>query len=217
MKRLAASFMFLLLAVPAFAQQPCTKVVSFGQIAPTPQGARLIYYNIPDGTSKGWLNNWVRKNSKNYPDVCFLPNPLKDRANFLVVLSDSPRFFQGFQAVTTTSTNITPGSGSGTVTDNYGGMWNYTYNGEVTTTTTTHENLPYEINTNDLYASAYNDDGALVSHRYHVYSTETGSDSSSGFGYNVGNALRTINARGRLITSVVKDLAGPAQKKAKSE
>jgi len=45
------------------------------------------------------------------------------------------------------STNTTPVSGSGTVTDSYGGMWNYTYDGTVTTTTTTttttHENLPY--------------------------------------------------------------------------
>jgi len=217
MKSLVALLMLLLLAMPAFAQQPCTKVVSFGYLAPTPHGARLIYYKIPDGTSKGWLNNWVRKNAKSYPDVCFLPNPLKDHANFLVVLSDSPRFFQGFQVVPTSSTNITPVSGSGTVTDEYGGMWNYTFDGEVTTTATTRENVPYGFNMNDLYANAYNDHGALVSHRYHVYSAETGSDSSSGFGYNVGNALRAINARGRLITSVVKDLAGPAPQKAKSE
>jgi len=217
MKRLVALFMFLLLAIPGFSQQPCSKVVSFGYMAPTPQGARLIQYNIPDGTSKRWLNNWVRKNAKNYPDVCFLPNPLKDHANFLVVLSDSPRFFQGLQAVTTPVTNATPVSGSGPVTDNYGGMWNYTYDGEVSNTMTTHENVPYEINANDLYANAYNDDGALVSQRYHVYSTQTDGDSSSGFGYNVGNALRAINARGRLITSVVKDIAGPAPKNAKSD
>jgi len=217
MKKLVALFMLWLLAMPAFAQQPCTKVVSFGYMAPTPQGARLIHYNIRDGTSKGWLNNWVRKNAKNYPDVCFLPNPLKDHANFLVVLSNSPRFFQGFQAVTTTATNTTPVSGSGTVTDNYGGTWNYTYNGEVTTTTTTQENVPYQINTNILYANAYNDDGAIVSHRYHVYSTQTGGNGYSAFGYNMGNALRAINARGRLITSVVQDLAGPAQKKTKSD
>jgi hypothetical protein len=217
MKRLVALFMFLLLAMPAFAQQPCTKVVSFGHMAPTPQGARLIHYNIPDGTSKGWLNNWVRKNAKNYPDVCFLPNPMKDHANFLVVLSDSPRFFQGFQATTVYNTSTSYVSGSGTATDNYGGTWDFAYNGNVTTTTATRENVPYEISTNVLYANAYNDDGALVSQRYHVYSTQTGGDPYAGFGYNLGNALRAINARGRLITSVVQDLAGPAQKKTKSD
>ena len=127
MKRLVAPFIFLLLAMPAFAQQPCTKVVSFGYMAPTPQGARLIHYNIPDGTSKGWLHNWVRKNAKNYPDVCFLPDPLKDHANFLVVLSDSPSFFQGFQATTVYNTSTSYVSGNGAVTDNYGGRWNFTY------------------------------------------------------------------------------------------
>jgi hypothetical protein len=180
-----------------------------------PKGQGLLHYNVPDGTSKGWLNNWVRKNAQKYPDVCFLPNPLRGRTNFLVVLSNSESSFQGFQAVTSTGTTTTPVSGSGSVTDNYGGSWNYIYNGEVTTTTTTRENVPYEIDTNVLYANAYTDDGTLVSHRSHVYSTQRGGDSAQQFGYNLGNALSAINARGRLITSVLKDIAGPPQKKPK--
>jgi hypothetical protein len=217
MKRLVAPFIFLLLAMPTFAQQPCTKVVSFGYMAPTPQGARLIHYNIPDGTSRGWVNNWMRKNAKNYPDVCFLPNPLKDHANFLVVLSDSPSFFSGFQATTVYNTSTSYVSGSGTATDNYGGTWNFTYYGNVTTTTATQENVPYQIRTNVLYANAYNDDGALVSQRHHVYSTQTGGDPYAGLGYNMGNAFRAINAKGRLIASTIQDIAGPPQKKAKSD
>jgi len=203
------------MAMPAFAQQPCNKVVSFGFMAPT-QGSRLIHYNPPDGTSKGWLNNWVRMDAKNYPDVFFLPNPLKDRANSLAVWSGSPRLFQGFQAVTSTTTHTTPGSGSGTFTHNYGGMWNFSYNSEVTTTTT-HENFPCEIKTNSLYARAYNGDGALVSQRYHFDSTQTLGDPYAVFSYNVENLFRIINARGRLITSTLQHIAGPAPKEAKSD
>ena len=46
---------------------------------------------------------------------------------------------------TNTTTSTTPVSGSGTVTDSYGGMWNYTYDGKTTTTTTTttREDLHY--------------------------------------------------------------------------
>ena len=69
---------------------------------------------------------------------------------------------------------------------------------------------------NVLYANTYNDDGALVSQRSHVYSTQTGGDPYAGLGYNMGNAFRAINAKGRLITSAIQDIAGPAQKKTKS-
>ena len=69
------------LAATAEARQLCTKVVSFGYMAPGEQG-HLLHPNIPDGTSKGWLNNWVRKNAQRYPDVCFLPNPLRGRTNY---------------------------------------------------------------------------------------------------------------------------------------
>lgn len=215
MKRLLALLMFLLLAMAAFAQEPRNKVMSFGYMAPTPQGARFIHYNIQDETSTAWLNNWVRKDGKNYPDVCFLPNPLKDRADSWVVLSNSPGFSQGFQAVTSTL-NTTPGSGSRTFTHNDGGMWNFAYYGEVTTTTT-HENFPYEIKTNTLYTNALNDDGALVSPRDQVNSTQTRGEPFAVVSYNVGILFKAINARGRLLTSALQHMAGPAQRKAKSD
>jgi hypothetical protein len=216
MKRLLALLMFLLLGMPAFAQQPGNTDVSFGSMAPAPQGARLIHYNIPDGTSKGWLDNGVRKDAENSPDVGFLPNPLKDRANFLVVSSDFPRFFQGFQAVTST-THTTQVSGRGTLTDNYGGMWDFTYHGQVATAATTHETVSHQINSNTLYVNTYYDDGALVSQRYDVYSRQTESAPYAGTGYYFGNLFKAINARGRLITSAIQRITGPAQKKAKSD
>lgn len=185
--------------------QACSKVVSFGVLVRTPQGIRLLK------GEPSWLKNWVRKNATKYPDICFSQSPMQRRANYLVVLSDSPHYFHGFEPVVRTNTTTTPVSGDGTVIDNYGDIWNYTIDGTVTTTTTTHENVPYEINSNTLYADAYDDHGALVSQSYHVYSTKSGGDDAGV--YNMGNAFRGINARGRLINRIVKDIEGPVTKK----
>ena len=77
------------------------------------------------------------------------------------------------------------------------------------TTTTTRENVPYTINSNTIYANAYDDRGALVSHRSHIYSKKSGGDPEDSAEYNLENELRAINARGRLIHSVVMDIEGP--------
>jgi hypothetical protein len=159
-----------------------------------------------------WIQNWIRKNGKKHPDVCFSQNPLQGRRNYLIALSQSAHYLSGFDPVvrTNTSTSTSPVSGSGTVTDNYGGMWNYTYSGTVTTTTTTTttEDVPYTINSNTLFANAYDERGTLVSQRSHLYSTKSGGDAANSFGYNMGNALRAINARGRILESVIKDIEG---------
>lgn len=161
MKRHLALLLFLLLAMAAFAQEPSNKVTSFGSMAPTPQGAGFIHHNTADETSTAWFNNWVKKDGNNYPDVWLVSNSSKGRADSLVVPSDSPRFFQGFQGVTA-AINTTPGSESGAFTRNDGGPWNFASYGEAATTPT-HEDFPYEIKTNTLYTNALNDDGALVS------------------------------------------------------
>ncbi len=193
----------LLFGVSARAQT-CTKVVSFALA-----DASGVHPFMGTG---GWIGKWVQKNAKKFPDICFSQSPLQGRANFLVVLSQSAGYFTGFDPVVRTDSNTTttPVSGSGMVTSNYGGMWNYTYNGTVTTTTTTttQENVPYTINSNTVYAYAYTQGGAIVSRRYHVYSTKSGGDAANSAGYNIGSALAAINARGRLLTSVMKDIQG---------
>ena len=185
-----------------YGAQTCSKVISFALADSS--GVHPFM-----GTGN-WIENWIRKNNKKYSDVCFSQSPMGGRTNYLVVLSQSASFFSGFDPVvkTDTSTSTSPVSGTGTVTNNYGGMWNYTYNGTVTntTTTTTHENVPYTINSNTLFANAYEDNGVLISRRYHVYSTKSGGDSANSLGYNLGNGLRAINARGRLIGLVVNDI-----------
>lgn len=165
----------------------------------------------------GWASNWVRKNAKKYPNVLFQQGcPVQGKDNYLIVFSSSASALSGFDPVVTTNstTDTTPVSGSGTVTDNYGSTWNYTYNGEVTTTTTTttEENVPYTIQSNTLYATAYDARGIIVSQRWHVYNTKQGGDPGNSIGYNLGSALGAINSRGRLLNAVVKDIAGKKRK-----
>jgi hypothetical protein len=187
-----------------YGSSTCSKVVSIALADAS--GVR------PSMGTGNWAENWIRKNSKNYPNICFSQQPMAERTNYLVVFSQSPSYFAGFDPVveTNTSTVASPVSGTGTVTDNYGRQWNYTYDGTATTTTstTTHENVPYTINTNTVFANAYDSNGAMVSRRYHVYSTKTGGDGANALGYNLGNALRAINSRGRLLASVVNDIDG---------
>jgi hypothetical protein len=165
-----------------------------------------VYPSIPD-----WTANWIRKNAKKYPSILFHKGDLVQGAkNYLVVFSTSERDLTGFDAVvkTTTSSTATPVSGTGTITSNYGYTWNYTFQGvaETTTTTTTQENVPYTIRSKTLYATTYDEHGATVSQRNHSYATKQGGDPWNSAGYNLGNALRSINARGRLIDAVLKDI-----------
>lgn len=193
---------FALLPVSA-GGQTCHKVVSFAKADET--GVHLFM-----GTGN-WIGNWVEKNAKKYPDICFAQNPMAGTANYVIVLSQAAGYLSGFDPVVRTSSSSTtsPVSGSGTATNNYGDTWNFNYNGTVTTTTTTtsHENVPYTIRSNTIYAGGYSDGGVLVSNHHHVYSTKSGGDAANSAGYNIGNAIGAINARGRLLNSVVKDIS----------
>jgi hypothetical protein len=179
---------------------------------------KVVEFAIADGSgvhpgTPGWTENWIRKNEKKYPGISFQQgSPVQGAENYLIVFSASANAVLGFDPVvrTNTSTNTTPVSGSGTITSNYGSTWNYTYDGQVTTTTTTttQENVPYTIQSNTLYATAYNEHGVIVSQRWHVYSTQQGGDPYRGLGHNLGNALASINSRGRLVNAVVEDIEG---------
>jgi hypothetical protein len=164
-----------------------------------------------------WAVKWVKKNEKKYPGVHFQTSgdAVPGRRNFLVVFSASSRVLQGFQPVThtQTSTSTSQVSGSGTVTSNYGDTWNYDANGTINTTTTTtvHENAGYTQNTNILYVTAYDERGTMVAQQTHVYSTQAGGDASYAAGYNFGNAIRAINARGRTLEWVIDRIEGRKQ------
>jgi hypothetical protein len=160
----------------------------------------------------GWTRNWVDKNGKKFPEALFQDCPVQGAKNYLIVFSASRTVLNGFEPVvrTSTSTSTSPVSGSGTLTDSYGFTWSFTYNGDVTTTTTTttQENVPYTIQSNTLYATAYDEHGVMVSQRWQVYSTKQGGDAANSLGYNLGSALFAINSRGRLLNAVVRDIVG---------
>lgn len=184
------------------AQPACAKNVSFGIFE---NGHMFV-------TEPNWVAHWVHKNQKHYASICFSQNPMAGTANFLMVLSNSSQSFSGFDPVvhTSTATDTTPVSGSGTVTDNYGGTWNYTYDGTVTTTTTTttHENVPYTLDSNSLYIYTFDEHGSLVSRRWKTLTTKQGGDPYNTLGYNLGAALSAINFKGGLLKSAVRDVCG---------
>lgn len=51
----------------------------------------------------------------------------------------------------------------------------------------------------------------MVAQQTHVYSTQTGGNTSYAAGYNVGNAFRAINARGRTLEWVIDRIEGKKQ------
>jgi len=187
-------------------------------VAPNAPAATVTFVTIQNGNvvplMPEWAIKWVRKNEKKYPGVRFQTSgeAVAGARNFVLAFSASSAEVQGFQPVThqDTSTSSSPVSGSGTVTDTHGEMWNYTYNGTVTTTTTTttHEQVPYTRTSNALYVTAFDERGGMVAQRWHVYSTQSGGNSANALGYNLGNALGALNARGHMLKRVVGDLVG---------
>ena len=216
MNRLLALFIFLLLGMTTFAQQPGTTNGSFDDRALVPQRAHLVSYAVPDGVSKGWLNPGPRTNAESSSEAGFLPQPLKDGVKLLAVSSDSPRVIQAFQPATSTAPYSPPTSGDGSSAGNLGGMWNFTYPGEGTTAAIAHEDFPYRFKTDTLYANNYNDGNSSLFLQLHpVYTAPAGSDRCTGTGLNLGNMFKAISARGRLVTSAVHRVGGLAQKTAK--
>src|SRR5665213_4221329 len=107
----------------------CDRNISF---AVAENGA--INARVPDV-----LQKWLAKNAKKYPTFCFSQTLSSTLPNYVFVLATSQTAFSGLtpSVQRTTNTDVTPTSGSGTVTNNYGETWNYTYTGTVSTQTTT--------------------------------------------------------------------------------
>lgn len=180
--------------------EPCRTNISFA--VTTPGG---IVPGAPKFTQK-----WIKKNSKNYPGFCFSQTPAPYGENYLLAFSTSQAVFNGFYPTvrTATSTAMTPVSGNGTVTDNYGNSWNFNYSGTATTTTTTttRENVPYTDTSHTLYLYAYDQQGRLISGRWRTITTRQGGDGANTLGYNLGAALGAIRIKERLLQSVFNDV-----------
>lgn len=228
MKYTAIAVFALLTTFPALSQSQSTGTPTGGSSVQTPvpaatandaaMGTVTLATILDNGTMQplapDWAINCVKKNQKKYPGVKFQTSGNRSTSgqNFLVVFSTSSSVLQGFQPVTRTetSTSTSEVSGNGTVTSSNGTMWNYTTTGTIdtTTTTTVHENVGYTQKTNILYVTAYDEKGTMVAQKTHVYSTQQGGDPSSAAGYNIGNALRAINARGKTLEWVVDRVEG---------
>lgn len=158
-----------------------------------------------------FARKWLAKNQGKYRELCFNQTPKARTANFLFILSTSRSAFNGMYPTVRTSatTSTTPVSGSGTVRDTYGGMWNYTYDGTITTTetTTTHENVPYTDTANTLYLYSYDERGRLVSKRWRTITTRQGGARANTLGYNLGAAIGAIHLKERLLKDAVEDVA----------
>ena len=187
---------------PQRLSESCAKNLAFAIAGPS---------GVVPGTPK-FARGWVRKNAKKYPGLCFSQTVNPNAANYLLVFSTAQSAFIGFSPTvrTTTATSTGSVSGNGMVTDNYGNVWTYTYNGAVTTTatTTTTENVPYLDTTRTLYLYAYDQQGKIISKRNRSITTRQGGDPTSGAFYNVGALLKSrIDTRGRLLGAIVKDVS----------
>jgi hypothetical protein len=179
----------------------CRKNISFA----VAEGGQVVS-RAPKFTQK-----WIEKNAKKYSSICFSQVPNAQAVNYVLVFSTSQVAFNGIYPTvhTSTSSSTTPVNGSGTVTDNYGGMWIYTYNGTATTntTTTSQVDLPYTDMTRSLYVNSYDQRGTLVSQRWRSITTRQGGDEYNTLGYNLGATLGAIHIKERLLKDAVDDVA----------
>jgi hypothetical protein len=209
-RQTAQSFLiaFLLLANAALARDkdnPDHSATCIKSIAVARATAGKTEPFLPD-----FVVNWWRKNSKHYPDICLSQSPSGAARNYLIIGSTSESSLEGlFPTVRTyTNTSTSPYTSYGTVSDQYGNVWNYTATGEVTTTTTTTvpENLPYTDRFVGLYMNAYDSNGRMILATRHIYTSRTGGDAANTAGYNLGSALTNINARGRMLKSLFNSI-----------
>jgi hypothetical protein len=186
------------------AQGNCPKAITFA----VAENGTLVY-RTPKVSAK-----WFEKAQNKFSNVCFAQvgnSSTPGNTNYLIVLSTSRAMFNGLRPVFSknTSTSTTPVSGSGIVTDNTGSIWNYSYQGTdtTTTTTTTQTNVPYTDTTFGLYASAYDESGALIGTAQRAATFRQGGEAANTLGYNIGSRLLSIHIREHLLEDIVKQVS----------
>jgi len=180
-----------------------------------PLRATVTFVTVENGqvlhVLQKWAGTWVMKNMEKYPGVKFqMSGPASGENNYVIAFSFSSNALNGFQPVTHTDTSSSTSniSGGGTVTDNYGNSWDYTMDGQAdtTTTATTTTNEAYTRTYNGVYLTAYDAKGGIVGQERHVYSTQTGGNQGTAFGYDMGNAIGAIHAKDHLMEAILKDI-----------
>jgi hypothetical protein len=195
-----------LLLTVASAQSPqssCAKAITF---AVAEHGS--LTYRLPNVSTK-----WFDKAQKKFPNVCFLQYGSSGTSTeqYLIVLSTQSSAFSGLYPVyrTTKDTSTSPTTGNGTITDNRGSSWSYTYQGTTTSTTTTTQQttLPYTDTTLSLFANVYDKNGNPLGSAYRSESFRQGGDSANTLGYNLGGRLSSIHIKERLLDEIVSKVS----------
>ena len=199
--RIAGLIVVLLASDIAGAQatQVCKRSVTF---AVATNGS--LVYRLPNVSPK-WFDNAQKK----FPSLCFAQHDAVPSSveHYLIVLSTQSNAFNGLYPVyqTKVSTTSGPTSGNGTVTDSQGSTWNYSYQGNFSSTTTTTEqaNLPYTDTTVGLFATAYNENGTPIASARRTETSRQGGDAANTLGYNIGARLSSIHIKEHLLDEIV--------------
>lgn len=179
-------------------QAGCKKSITF---AVATNGT--LIYRLPNVSPK-WFDNAQKK----FPSLCFTQHiavPSNTR-QYLIVLSTQSSAFNGLYPVyeTKVSTTSGPTSGNGTVIDSQGSTWNYSYQGNFSSTTATTEraNLPYTDTTVGLYATAYDENGTPIASARRTETSRQGGDAANTLGYNLSARLSSIHIKERLLDEI---------------
>lgn len=115
-----------------------------------------------------WALQWLEKNQKRFPGICFSDSPMSGAKNYLVVFYMAAPPAAGTTALKNVSApgEMTPASRMGSFTTSYGFTWHYTYDRTVTTTITSSsaEKAPHNQASSPLYVTAYSEQGIPISH-----------------------------------------------------
>src|SRR5579863_4708504 len=185
-------------AVPQISAHRCEQIITVAGL--TPSG--LALYVPPEG------ERFMAKNASNYPRMCLVEQTNATSfaptvPHYLLVWAYSEGAFVGFQPVRRTTT--APVSGTGTLRDFYGGVWNFTYTGTMMEIDTVE--APYVVQSRTLYLRAYDEKGNVVSQHSITTSSQTGGDASYTAGYNAGAIISLLwNNPSNLVKNVLKDV-----------
>ena len=205
MKRyVALLFLALAATVPTFASWHKNTCDTPMGTCENVNATKSVSFAAFDSTGKNlgepsWVNKWEEKNAPKHPTIMFSGGTQK---HYDVVITLGTSQLRGLEVAYVTTT--TPVSGGGTIVTTNGGVWTYSYTGTVTTTSPTV--APYTVTNDFLCATAYDDSGKYISQRCHVYSFEQGGTTGESAGYNTVGLLAAVNARGRMLKAIVKDI-----------
>lgn len=179
----------------------CTKNVSLGSV-----DKERLFLAIPE-----WAANWYEKNQKRFPGMCFSDSPMLGAQNYLVVFYTSAPAVSGIDTLREISAaaDMSPRSGVGTFTTNYGSTWHYTFDRTATTTVTTvlTDKVPHSLQSNVLYATAYSERGIPISQHWPTAAAKNGKETSVKHGKNRVAAPPEIRIMSDLLTQMAEDIA----------